>query len=306
MAYETGISSGTDDLLDKLRLFAIAQGWTVNLHEVEGDGYRLHMNSGTQYVNLRSAPSDIYLRGSTGFDGGSAWNAQPGTTIQCQSNNMPGPYAAYHFFGSSQYLHVVVEATAGHYRHLAMGELNKVGSYAGGAYVGAIYWNTSTTYIDDPNAPYHTYLFDRTSYIGSDTYHTQVRADLDGQINHWFQCSYVPWNNRRRAWGPMRATGGSDAGTMDTLLARSPNAFNALTPLLPAYVYAERDSQLYSPVGHVADLRVCNLTNLAAGDTVTLGSDNWMVFPAHVKRDPNIRDNLPNSGWYGYAYKKVV
>ena len=38
MAYETGTASSVVDLLDKFRLFAVAQGWTSNRDVAAGAG----------------------------------------------------------------------------------------------------------------------------------------------------------------------------------------------------------------------------------------------------------------------------
>lgn len=71
MSYETGIATDPDDLLDKLRIFLLAEGWTVNGWTADnytnytepgmlaGNGYRLHVQKaaadGTQmYFNFRS------------------------------------------------------------------------------------------------------------------------------------------------------------------------------------------------------------------------------------------------------------
>lgn len=72
MSYSTGTSTGPKDLLDKLRLFLIADGWSVNLWTdddttfasgwsgIDGDGKRLHVqktaSSGgpTMYFNFRA------------------------------------------------------------------------------------------------------------------------------------------------------------------------------------------------------------------------------------------------------------
>jgi len=72
MAYQTGTSTGPADLLDKLRLFLIDNGWTVNKWEdddtkyptpsgagLDGDGKRLHVqktatDATVMYFNLRS------------------------------------------------------------------------------------------------------------------------------------------------------------------------------------------------------------------------------------------------------------
>ena len=71
MSYSTGASTGPDDLLDKLRIFLLADGWTVNLWDTDntmktawdgliGTGKRLHVQKaavgdGTvMYFNFRS------------------------------------------------------------------------------------------------------------------------------------------------------------------------------------------------------------------------------------------------------------
>lgn len=120
MAYETGTSTGPADLLDKLRLFLVANGWTVNKWDdddskyrtwsgLDGDGKRLHVqktatDSTVMYFNLRSTVRGIpfedhqsstsqyggkyraevtglCLYGSTGYDGGETWDYQPGGTL---------------------------------------------------------------------------------------------------------------------------------------------------------------------------------------------------------------------------------
>ncbi|MDF0678932.1 MAG: hypothetical protein P0107_07860, partial [Nitrosomonas sp.] len=48
MAYETGISTSLNDLLDKIRLFAIAQGFTQNeFTVVDSTTKRLYMQKST-------------------------------------------------------------------------------------------------------------------------------------------------------------------------------------------------------------------------------------------------------------------
>jgi hypothetical protein len=86
MAYSSGTSTGPADLLDKLRLFLIANGWTVNKWDdddtryptpsgagLDGDGKRLHVqktaaDSTVMYFNLRSTVRGIPFgdRGTSG------------------------------------------------------------------------------------------------------------------------------------------------------------------------------------------------------------------------------------------------
>lgn len=117
MAYQTGSSTGPDDLLDKLRSFLLGDGWTVNgysslssMYEswsgLNGAGYRLHVqktagDSTVMYFNFRSVNrgvvfedhyltatqiggkyyaeiTGIAMNGSTGYNAGNNWDKQPG------------------------------------------------------------------------------------------------------------------------------------------------------------------------------------------------------------------------------------
>jgi hypothetical protein len=121
MAYQTGTSTGPADLLDKLRLWLIDIGWTVNKWEddntkyhtwsgLNGTGKRLHVQKaavgdGTvMYFNFRSTIrgmpwgdhqdsqtqisgkyraeiTGLAMYGSTGYNAGLAWDLQPGGTL---------------------------------------------------------------------------------------------------------------------------------------------------------------------------------------------------------------------------------
>lgn len=296
MAYQTGTANSPDDLLDKLRLFAAAQGWTVNAWTVDAGFHRLHLEKSGQWVNLHSFADYIEIIGSTGYSAGSAWNAQPGTGTSARSNAMPGPYVAYHFFAGTDTLYTAVESTPGIFKHLAFGMIEKTCTFTGGAYVGAVYWEQSASYIDSPDHYGHYSLFD--SDAQSLLYNASIRADIDAKVNNWMRFTYVTSGNYAKS-----GDRGGSYNLLWGLRANTPNAFNGLTPIFPFYVFVERPSVLYSPVGYAKDLRSVNMSSLTPGETITLGADQWMVFPIAQKNGPN---DTPNSGLYGYAYKKVV
>ena len=92
MSYQTGSYTDANDLLDKIRLKCIEQSWTVNKYEIDGLGYRLHVNKGSVYMNFRSTLNDTLFTANvgnrygiamylgTGYDGGEDWDMQPGNT----------------------------------------------------------------------------------------------------------------------------------------------------------------------------------------------------------------------------------
>lgn len=117
MAYETDTATGPDNLLDKLRIWLAANGWSVNSWATDnttyeswtgliGTGKRLHVqktagDSTVMYFNLRSTVRGIpfedhsssqtpisgkyhaevtglAINGSTGYSGSNTWDKQPG------------------------------------------------------------------------------------------------------------------------------------------------------------------------------------------------------------------------------------
>ena len=74
MAYETGASTGPNDLLGKLRLFAIAQGWTINRWTTVGSGRELCLSKGSAYYNMRSYQNE---------------------TVFCNGSNWPNAFSPY-------------------------------------------------------------------------------------------------------------------------------------------------------------------------------------------------------------------
>lgn len=116
MPYEFGTAVSQHDLLDKLRIFLLAQGFTINMWAddvysyyqpaLSTAGKRLHASKGGFYVNFRSCVrafpfpyyqttstncgsytryrsevTGIVFNMSTGFDAGRMWAAQPGGPV---------------------------------------------------------------------------------------------------------------------------------------------------------------------------------------------------------------------------------
>lgn len=321
MAYQTGTASDVLDLIDKLRVFALAQGWTVD----EWASPDLHISKGGRYFVLRGDTSAgsgadlgpfIYICGATGYAAGSAWNAQPGTSPAVKTNRLPGPFAAYHFFagsGAPDYLHVVVEVSAGVYKHFHVGSLDPFGSIADGSYASGSAWRYDQNgYTNYPEGDYHTYPFDGRGGDQNAFVPTVVRVDTDGTSPKWNRFDR-DWTAGHRAIGMVRSNvswsgmSNNQQHPSEELWTRNPNTFNAQTILLPMPVFVERASNLWSPAGFVKDLRYVNVLNLTPGELLTIGSDEWLVFPCHQKTSTwdTYGSAIPSSGRFGLAYKKI-
>jgi hypothetical protein len=83
MAYfEEFTFTTANDAIARLKLFAEANGWTVDLYS-EGTNYRLHIHKGVAHFDLLAynSSSQIALYGCTGYDSGATNSTQPNTSL---------------------------------------------------------------------------------------------------------------------------------------------------------------------------------------------------------------------------------
>ncbi len=323
MSYQTGTATDIDDLLTKLSIFAQANGWTQQkaftgsgggvsseLYLSKGDSYfAFQAQVDNSYQNYHGVAQDMityHLKytGATGFDDGASYDGQPGSSTTLSVNCLQPNMTAYHFFTdpAKTYLHVAVETTANEFRHIIFGLCNKLGDYVGGEYCFSCHQDQYDDYIDSPGNEYHYLPFSSQNMWGNaaPTFH----AEVDGQIwwtsysfstSHW----YLPLYGNYATLGHIYASDTSNP-------VSAPNTFNQLAPLwsIPCGVIA-RSSTIYMPLGHFEDVRLVNMQYISPGESIILGSDEWVVFPQIEKKDPAVRDDLPSSGYLGIAYLKV-
>lgn len=307
MAFQTGTAASPADLISQLVTFATANGWVVY---TPTSGYVFHNPSTGQYVGVATNTNTIILAGALGYSSGAAYSAQPGATSHtARVNDCAGPFKAYYFFAGPGYIHVVVERSTNLFKHFMFGELEKAGSYTGGHYFDASY-HDMTEYgptQKNPNFPdgsAHRYLFD--SWGVSSPFYGTLRLDYDGRTSNWLSRG-------------SQAANGTDNNAYKSVVRYnysrywpfyydSPSLFNQRTVLIPVDVFVGRGANLFSPVGSVKDFRFLNIKNFTPGEILTLGSDEWYVFP-HISKTAtwdNSSSSVPSSGNYGYAYRKVT
>ena len=151
MAYQTGTASGANDLLDKLRLFAVANGWSANRWADIGNGRELCLAKGSAFFSLRSYQNEtvalngsyganrtgLAVTGADGYSAGAAWDRQPGYPQRTSGGatdqysgytpfvTNPGPFPAYHMFApDSKTIYLEVEVTTGTFQRLGFGSLD--------------------------------------------------------------------------------------------------------------------------------------------------------------------------------------
>jgi len=311
MAYQTGTANNPNDLLDKVRVFAIGQGWTVNSWAVRSDGggaggWCLALQKGdlhvALYTDLTTPAGDNpgqYIGGYLFPTWSSAHGnmAQPNKSHNIATNGLgASAYTAYHLFGGAEHVHVVVEINPGTYKHFGFGRLRRLGAYNTGGYVYMSNWHMSSSLRSDFMSVNHAVPFDAYPYnTPIYSYSTIVRADSDSISPRYIYCpeSHSTQNNMM--------CGIRDGNETLPILQCPASSITGRAVLWPILTSARRISGLFSSIGQPPDMRWVRLDYLNPGDTLTLGTDEWMVFPI-IRKNGGVGE--VNSGTYGIAYRK--
>lgn len=294
--YETGVANDPADLLSKLVTFCTAHGWTAQ-NPASGDKV---LSNGTVFAGIDATATGWDTRGCRSFDGGLAWNAQPGNSGITQNTLWTaGPYTAYHFYvgdeDGAQYIHVTVEITAGSFRHWVLGQLVKSGTWTGGTYVDSVRASTTSTDMDSSTSTNHRSICDANNE-NSESGH--IYCDYDSKTDNWCLLRAAD------AIADADAACGSNrsSGIFSSIYTVGDIGWNLRTPLLPAIYTVNRGSSLKSPIGRIPNFRFVSMRNFTDGELVTYGGQTWQVFAMLIRRDTSPGDGNISSGYYGYAH----
>nr|WP_308006603.1 hypothetical protein [Xanthomonas albilineans] len=302
MAYQTGTASDPTALLSSLVAFASNNGWTTGSVQ---SGMSFASPDGAKFTVVAGADT-LSIRGCTDFDSSKTPDAQPGASpFTTTLNAIAGPFAGYTFFSGAEsgasYLHGVIEAAAGIYKPFALGRLVKFDATVGGEYASAVNWYYSSYGTNEPDHVWHDYLFDSGNSYNVSQSSSHVRADLDGKVSNWMRI--------RSNWEGNNSLGSARRqGMLTSLIGIGYQRYNKLVPVLPIYVFGDRPNNLRSALGYVPHLRIVDLQLLEPKQIITLGSEEWQVFPAHQRTLTwdAAPSTTPSSAYYGYAFRRIA
>lgn len=321
MAYQNGTALDLNDLLTKLRLFLVANGWTSNFWgdrtTDSGGGKALTVTKGavqgtflSELTNSGGSNPGHYLRVLTH----AAYVSNPNPDVLPQSsdlnnycNGMQGPFKQHWFFegttNGSPYCYVVVEVLNGIFKHFGIGKMETAQTLTNGLFAFWSAWNynnVNPNYASEPDSTEHCYPFDDTSWYSFATSGGAVlRVDSDAVTPRFLHANY--WSSGSRLRVGFRP--GSGTGSVRMFAESAPSDETGRAVLVPLECGIERPSEYFSHVGSPPDLRFVNVRYLEPSQELSIGPDTWVVFPAHRKL------YVPGgvySGNYGYAYRKLV
>lgn len=309
IAYETGVASSPTDLLNKLKTFSAANGWgnssPLDVGNLLNDTVLSNGASGLGiFCAINATATQWQTRGCLGFSGAVSWSNQPHNSGFTMSTTFgAGPYTAYHFWvgdeGGSEYIHVTVEIVAGEFRHWVCGHLIEFGGVTGGNYFDSAECYRVVGIMNSPEDGTHRHLCDSMVYQGSSGVGAHVWADYDSRVKNWFFLE----NNSNPAIQALRGIGSTRrSGILNPMISIGVQNWNLRTPLWPMIYYANRGVGLRSPVGRMPNIRSCNMRNFFPGEVITIGGDDWKIFPVFQKQIAGVANNVVSSGLYAYAH----
>lgn len=340
MAFETGIPTTLDGLLQDVVAFAVANaGFTEMTKITTGlpagnttDMYILEKNGIYWYfIGMQRADADFGTYGE--IDCRMMLTMPTVANMETQTdgayrksrvallNRPSGPYTNYWLYSATgDSVSLALEITPGIFTHMSFGTVNKFGTWTGGefltgemfymtaAYSAASgfqdYWAVPGGYGQMSFCTGYHYSYSTLGFFGY-VYHP-VNSYGDHRdfaaIAGGAISSSAPWFNQRARFQGCYTDASAGDSLIQVLMQRSPNAFNERTALFPTYLTLyDEVSQRYILAGHVEGVRHARIDLLTPKETIEV---EWDVYPHSQKTGDQLV--APISGNFGLAYRRVT
>jgi|GEM_PF-3958343 len=299
MAYQTGSYASLNQLLDALRAFCVAHGWTMHRHNAHGNGMQLSISKGGVFAHLKAAnneniialaPEDqffsaahtgLLLQVGNGYDASKAYAWQPGVLTlgfvsgigSCKALVWTSSLAAsglYHFFSTPTTIYAVIEDAPGVFAYVGFGRLAPYG--AGGNARFAI----GSQGIRQSLATRYPLCFGASTEVES------TNAIIDSGAGWTMDFGSFPDASNGHAILTMspRISAAPSPSHDDHAIRRSaPSAINGVRPLWPEIV-VRNIAGVLRPLGAFPGLMRCNAAGLAPMSEMAASQGTYRV--AHI------------------------
>ena len=325
MAYQTGVVNNLVDIQTAIRLFLVANGWTWS---GGGGGPVLHKDQ--IFVKFITPTADtVMFVGTTALSGGSDTPRQVGMGRMVYSGigNVPALItfpATYWAFLNDDEFYFILNYDTTRYQFVTWGKSTlDVGAGATGMFIAGTV-NELLTFGGNTNISAGITISANGGGVSS--FHSRRSAapfwDSSQNANSTSMSSYTdltasfvhsnlggaswrlgvqPSNDATRWDYP----GNGYAGNLQSVL---PNAWNGESPFLPLRAYRLVAETKISLVLDLRHARQCRIDNFSDNEIVTIGTDEWQVFPFHRRNvvARNGGSSIDHTGTFGWAIRKVT
>ena len=306
MAYLSVVVNSAADLKAAIESFAQTNGWTLTSGVLSKNGC---------YVSIYvAAVNDLRIAGGKNGD---FTGVNASYTKRIHVSTWPSS-ATVHLFGfnNPDTIWMTMNYDVVKFHHMGFGNMIKYGSWGGGQ------WNHGqhTMYAGSIDTKCFATL--GLSSRASSSTGVQCGFFADGADGHSWDNGYLEntpthleCDIRGRIWEPPYANGNGDDKYwtfrfLTPIHYKNPNVFNSQTLLSPFQIWLRASDGYLQCLGHVDHIRWVKLTNYNPGDVITLGSDQWKLFPwcVHDVSQPDGQSvfygqQLPTTGVLGCAIK---
>jgi len=338
MSFQTGTATSVADLLtgtSGLAAFATSlgsPGWVQDY--VASDRLFLHYAVGAiaHYMGFRwdqaGTPANVGIYQATGFvnsstlpgnqtnDSGQGAVASDNATLgtgRCAplvNGSMP-----FWFFGSrtssgsSTYVHAVVQVATDTFVHFGFGTLGRIGNaWTGGEYSYGHAYKATDQHGSAVNTA-SSFLLDALCDGGAGApFRATVRAQFlpNPAPSVWGVCGKFSTGPGTDRSGATRSAimGGFRGGFLARAFGRwKSDTSIANVPIYPIGIMANQNSGADGYLlGSMRDIGGVNIQFFNAGDVVSIGGDDWVLFPTQKKSGDNV---VGSTYWSGIAYKVI-
>ena len=335
MSYETGTASSPGEMLAKLYDFASANGWTID-DDIADDTKvpawgTIHKNN--HYITTQFDSDKIKMYPARGFGNSATIPGQhPGSAHAASFSSanygqrvlgMAGGIAAYHFFESDTYIHIVLDLDGLHFRHFGFGEAIKTGDWLGGEYCYGHTWPaTGSGQANDivgpgKNGPFGAFGISSGAYYGSAVIYGK-RSDgsaLPGSNaagSKWgivssYSTAEGTFDIDGDQYNNFYAINGHDGGFASRILSAGTGALNGFTPMIPmqwGIVDTAATPNNFYILGSYPDVRAINMVAQTISGERVVDTDTWVTFPVTRMDLATATDQY--SANFGLAYRKIT
>lgn len=312
MAYQTGTVNSLEDIQTVIQAFLTAHGWAWDSDEsvVYKDDVFVRFVTPTAEKAL--------FRATTALTGGT--DAANSVGFGRLSNVLPAGQdlgllsfpATYYAFLNDDEFYFVVNYSVTRFQYVMWGastiDTGGSGAYISGSTTNTVHASVNATatggisigpsgglatqyqYGNRSAAPF----FDRSNTISASV---DLRSSFVHSASGWALGVVLSLYHT--------GVGNNYAGNLQAVL---PNAWNGEAPLLPLRAYQRVAESKASLVVDLQHARQCRVDNFNDTEVISLGADQWMVFPFH-RKNITARDGghlVDHTGTLGWAIRKVV
>lgn len=307
MAYIQGQALDMNGVYNALISACTSNGWSSG-NDAEGKAV-IYKDDCFVRVTVDNTNNKLELLGRTTMNGGGLANAPAIVQIKKVCNEAISFPLNYYAFISNYEVYFVINY-GDIYQWCAFGQSQQPGLPEG----ATGNWVAATTYpnahdasvvvmgiADGLNKRYDYYQY----YYFCPGLFWVTKLELDTPANWFFHSNYNPaipwaWDYNNPAYAPLGIIPYTE------LINAQPNAFSGEAVLLPIRLYLKYLESKIIQVMELEHARYCRIDNLTPKQVISLGDDNWMVFPWYKKNSAvrNGGNGVNHSGTFGWAIRK--